>query len=77
MPTLQRGDTVIMDNLPAHKGAEVRRAIEAAGAMLPYLSDYSPIENAFLKLKAFLRKAAAHPRNSWPNSDRTISGSLA
>lgn len=37
VPTLRHGDTVIMDNLPAHKGTDVRRAIEAAGAMLHYL----------------------------------------
>jgi transposase len=63
VPTLRRGDTVIMDNLPAHKGADVRLAIEAAGANLrylpPYSPDFNPIENAFSKLKAFLRKAAA------------------
>jgi transposase len=63
VPTLRRGDTVIMDNLPAHKGADVRLAIEAAGATLrylpPYSPDFNPIENAFSKLKAFLRKAAA------------------
>ena len=63
VPTLHPGDTVIMDNLPAHKGAGVRRAIEAAGAVLRYLPPYSPdlnpIENAFAKLKAELRKAAA------------------
>ncbi len=59
VPTLRRGDTVIMDNLPAHKGADVRRAIEAAGATLRYSPDFNPIENAFSKLKAFLRKAAA------------------
>jgi len=63
VPTLRRGDTVIMDNLPAHKGADVRRAIEAAGTTLrhlpPYSPDFNPIENAFSKLKAFLRKAAA------------------
>ena len=63
VPTLRRGDTVIMDNLPAHKGHEVRLAIEAAGATLrylpPYSPDFNPIENAFSKLKAFLRKAAA------------------
>ena len=51
-----------MDNLPAHKGADVRRAIEAAGAVLrylpPYSPDFNPIENAFAKLKALLRKAA-------------------
>ena len=63
VPTLRRGDTVIMDNLPAHKGADIRLAIEAAGATLrylpPYSPDFNPIENAFSKLKAFLRKAAA------------------
>ena len=42
VPTLNRGDTVIMDNLPAHKGAHTRRAIEAAGATLRYLPPYSP-----------------------------------
>jgi transposase len=63
VPTLRRGDIVIMDNLPAHKGIDVRRAIEAAGATLrylpPYSPDFNPIENAFAKLKAALRKAAA------------------
>jgi transposase len=63
VPTLRHGDTVIMDNLPAHKGPGVRRAIEAAGATLrylpPYSPDFTPIENAFSKLKAALRKAAA------------------
>ena len=62
VPTLGRGDTVIMDNLPAHKDADVRRAIEASGAVLrhlpPYSPDFNPIENAFAKLKALLRKAA-------------------
>jgi transposase len=52
-----------MDNLPAHKRAETRIAIEAAGARLMYLPPYSPdlnpIEMAFAKLKAALRKAAA------------------
>jgi transposase len=63
VPTLHRGDTVIMDNLPTHKGTEVRRAIKATGATLRYLPPYSPnfnpIENAFSKLKAILRNAAA------------------
>ncbi len=67
VPTPRRGDTVIMDNLPAPKGAEVRQAIEAAGATLrylpPYSPDFNPIENAFSKLKAFLRKAAARTIN--------------
>ena len=62
-PTLRRGDVVILDNLPAHKGAAVREAIEAAGARLlflpPYSPDFNPIETAFAKLKALLRRAAA------------------
>jgi len=62
-PTLNPGDIVVMDNLPAHKPAAVRRAIEAAGAELrflpPYSPDFNPIEMAFAKLKAFLAKAVA------------------
>ncbi len=61
-PDLRPGDIVIMDNLPAHKGEDVRKAIEATGASLLYLPPYSPdlnlIENAFSKIKAYLRKAA-------------------
>ena len=63
VPTLRTGDIVIMDNLPAHKVAGVREAIETAGAELhylpPYSPDFNPIELAFAKLKAFLRKTAA------------------
>ncbi|MDQ1232145.1 transposase [Sphingomonas sp. SORGH_AS 879] len=62
-PTLKRGDVVILDNLPAHKSVAAREAIEARGARLlflpPYSPDFNPIENAFAKLKALLRKAAA------------------
>lgn len=62
-PTLAPGDIVIMDNLPSHKVAGVREAIEVCGASLIYLPPYSPdlnpIEQAFAKLKALLRKAAA------------------
>ena len=43
VPTLRRGDTIIMDNLPAHKRADVRRVVEAAGATLRYLPPYSPV----------------------------------
>jgi transposase len=63
VPTLRPGQIVVMDNLPAHKVAGVRAAIQAAGARLwllpPYSPDFNPIENAFAKLKAILRKAAA------------------
>ena len=62
LAALSHGDTVIMDNLPAHKVAGVRELIESAGANLIYLPPYSPdlnpIELAFSKLKALLRKAA-------------------
>lgn len=63
VPTLKAGDIVVMDNLPAHKPEAVRAAIEAAGASLRYLPPYSPdlnpIEMAFSKFKALLKKAAA------------------
>ena len=62
-PTLVPGDIVILDNLGSHKVAGVREAIEARGASLVYLPPYSPdlnpIEQAFAKLKALLRKIAA------------------
>jgi transposase len=62
-PTLKPGDIVVMDNLPAHKGAAVRTLIEACGARLlllpPYSPDFNPIENAYAKFKSSLRKAAA------------------
>jgi transposase len=61
-PTLVPGDMVILDNLSSHKGDEVRRMIEARGAqrifLPPYSPDLNPIELAFSKLKALLRKAA-------------------
>jgi transposase len=63
-PTLRPGDVVVLDNLAAHKQPEVRAAIEQAGALLrflpPYSPDFNPIEQAFAKLKAFLR--AFRPR---------------
>ena len=62
-PTLRPGDVLVMDNLSSHKVAGVREAVEAAGATLRYLPPYSPdlnpIEQAFAKLKALLRDAAA------------------
>jgi transposase len=63
VPTLDPGDIVVMDNLPAHKGAAVRTMIEARAASLlllpPYSPDFNPIENAYAKFKSNLRKAAA------------------
>lgn len=64
VPTLTPGDVVVLDNLGVHKQPEVRAAIEQAGAHLrflpPYSPDFNPIEQAFAKLKAFLR--AGRPR---------------
>ena len=63
VPTLNRGDVVIMDNLGSHKGKAIRQAIRAAGAKLFFLPKYSPdlnpIEQLYAKLKHLLRKAAA------------------
>ena len=61
-PALSPGDIVVMDNLPAHKVSGARTAIEHTGARLlflpPYSPDFNPIEQAFAKIKALLRKAA-------------------
>ena len=67
-PTLAPGD-IVMDNLPAHKRAETRIAIEAAGARLMYLPPYSPdlnsIEMAFAKLKAAAQSRARSVEALW------------
>jgi putative transposase len=63
VPTLRAGDIVIMDNLGSHRGKAVRQAIRSVGARLIFLPKYSPdlnpIEQAFAKIKHWLRKAAA------------------
>jgi transposase len=67
IPTLDPGDIVVLDNLPAHKIAAVRAAIEANGAQFfllpPYLPDMNPIEMAFSKLKTLLRQAPERTRD--------------
>jgi transposase len=64
VPTLRPGDVVVLDNLAVHKDPGIVAAIEACGASVrflpPYSPDFNPIEQAFAKLKAFLR--AARPR---------------
>jgi len=73
-PTLAAGDVVILDNLPAHKGAAVRETIEAAGAApvpAALQPDFNPIENAFAKLKTLLRKAAARTSSTSGASSAT------
>jgi transposase len=77
VPDLRRGDVVIMDKLSSHKRASVRDLIEAVGARLmflpPYSPDFNPIEQAFSKLKAYLRKAAERTLHSlWSPIDRIL-----
>jgi transposase len=66
LPTLVPGQTLVLDNLAVHHRAAVRRLLEAHGCGLlflpPYSPDYNPIELAFAKLKAALRRAAARTR---------------
>ena len=68
LPSLQRGQIVVMDNLTAHKGDRIRELIESAGCELLYLPPYSPdlnpIEEAFSKIKGLLRKAGARSREA-------------
>jgi transposase len=67
-PTLKPGQIVVMDNLSSHKGPRVRALIERRGCELMYLPPYSPdlnpIEEAFAKLKALMRKAGARTREA-------------
>ena len=67
VPALEPGDIVVMDNLACHRSAAVRAAIQSAGAELrflpPYSPDFNPIEMAFSKLKASLKRRAARSVN--------------
>jgi transposase len=74
VPILRPGDVVILDNLSSHKSKAVRALIRATGARLlflpPYSPDLNPIEQAFSKLKAMLRKHA-------PRAIDAVTASLA
>ena len=67
-PSLSPGRVVVLDNLGAHRGRRVRELVEARGCELlflpPYSPDFSPIEEAFSKVKALLRKAKARERGA-------------
>ena len=67
-PSLSAGQVVVMDNLSAHKGGRVRELIEEGGCELmylpPYSPDFNPIEQAFAKLKAMLRRAESRTRGA-------------
>lgn len=77
-PVLQRGQTVVLDNLSVHKTAAVEARIKARGCRLVFLPryspDFNPIEGAFSKLKAFLRHAAARTQRAL---ERAVAAGLA
>ncbi len=81
VPTLRKGDIVIMDNLPSHKVSGIEEAVKAAGAKLRYLPAYSPdlnpIEQVFSKIKAMLRKAAARSVKSLYKAIKKILASIS
>jgi transposase len=68
VPSLHSGQVVVMDNLRVHKSARVRQLIEEAGCQLLFLPayspDFSPIEETFSKVKAFLRRTKARTREA-------------
>lgn len=78
VPNLWVGACVVMDNLPAHKVAGIREAIESVGATVVYLSpyspDFSPIENCWSKVKEFLRARAAR---TYAQLDQAITDALS
>jgi transposase len=67
-PTLKDGQVVVMDNLKVHKSKRVRELIEGAGAEIlflpPYSPDFSPIEEAFWKVKGIVRRIGARTREA-------------
>lgn len=77
IPQLWSGACVVLDNLPAHKAAEIEEAIKAVGAKLvflsPYSPDFNPIENCWSKLKEYLR---AREARTYPELEQTITEAL-
>ena len=77
IPQLWTGACVVMDNLPAHKAKEVRKAIESVGDSVeflsPYSPDFNPIENCWSKLKEFLRSQEAR---TYEELDQAISKAI-
>ena len=77
LPTLVKGDIVVLDNLGSHKGKPARAAIRAAGAHLlflpPYSPDLNPIEQVFAKLKHLMPKARTRAfEDTWPTVGKTL-----
>ncbi len=78
VPVLKPGDIVVMDNLGSHKAAAIRLAIKAAGARLwflpPYSPDLNPIEQAFAKIKHWMRQAQMRTiEDTWRHLGQLIS----
>jgi transposase len=68
VPTLKEGQVVIMDNLQVHKSKKIRKLVQSMGASVlflqPYSPDFSPIEEAFSKIKAILRRIEARTQQT-------------
>lgn len=77
VPTLNEGDVVVMDNLSAHKHADIVAAIQSVGAdvlyLPPYSPEYNPIEKAWAKLKELIRRAVTQTREAF---DRAVATAM-
>jgi transposase len=79
VPVLEPGDIVVMDNLGSHKAAAIRKMIKAAGARLwflpPYSPDLNPIEQAFAKIKHWMRQAQKRTsEDTWRHVGHLVAG---
>jgi transposase len=79
-PTLKPGQVVILDNLSAHKGEKVKQLIESRAASVVFLPayspDFNPIEEAFSKIKAILKKMGARAREALIEAIGTALGAV-
>ena len=77
VPNLKPGDTVVMDNLSAHKNASVQQLIEAAGCAVlftpPYSPEFNPIEEAWAKMKDIIRRVETKTRRAF---DRAVARAM-
>ena len=76
-PRLRRGDVVVLDNLGAHRASRIEEVAERRGAQVlwlpPYSPDFSPVEQCWSKIKAFLRGAKARTRD---NLDKALAAAI-
>ena len=77
IPCLRNGDIVVMDNWSAHKNAQVRKCIEAAGCQVlfspPYSPEFNPIEELWAKIKDIVRRAETKTRDAF---DQAIASAM-